>query len=77
MLGPGNYSRTSETTYWIVKNSFFLVKMESIDIQESDGVRVFDWPLYNCSITTTEMDITFYDYNVPVTIELPPEAENS
>ncbi len=42
---------------------------DAMGVPETDGEFAFDIEMY--------MDMTIYDYNQPVSIELPPEAEDA
>ncbi len=61
--------------YWIAKNTNLLKKSIYRLINDLTGVYSFGGA--NRSIITSEMELLFYDYNVPLNIELPPEAKNT
>jgi hypothetical protein len=64
-------------TYYIAKDSYFLVKSsldmrleltpEDLGYPEEEGLMIMD----------IRMDMLIFDYNLPVSIELPPEAEDA
>lgn len=69
-LGYASYEY--EFKYWISKDTYSLIKTQSKVTADMSGWYTFGDA--DRSITTSEMVIIFYDYNVPVTIEVPSEA---
>ena len=67
----GNASYEYEIKYWIAKDTYFLIRAQSRTTSDMSGWFAFGEA--DRSITVSEMDILYYDYNVPVTIDLPPE----
>jgi hypothetical protein len=68
----GNSSYELEVTYWIAKDTYLLIKSYQKLTMDMSGWYAFGGG--DRSITASEMDVRYYDYNVPVVIELPPEA---
>ena len=61
------YLEGSESTQWIAKDSFFVVKVINKNKQENaHGVEVF-----------VENEAIYYDFNQPITIELPEDAKTA
>jgi len=70
------YSRIEyDIKYWIAKDTNLLKKSYLKSTIDQTGVYSFGGA--NRSIATGEMETIFYDYNVPLNIELPPEAKNN
>jgi len=70
------YSYTEyDVKYWIAKDTNLLKKSNLKSTIDQSGIYSFGDA--NRTITTGEMEIFFNDYNVPLNIELPPEAKNS
>jgi hypothetical protein len=70
-LFDGNMSYAYELTYWIAKDTYFLIKAYSKTTSDMSG-----WYAYggaDRTITISEMSLDFYDYDIPVIIEGPPE----
>jgi hypothetical protein len=61
--------------YWIAKDTNLLKKSNIKSTIDQSGIYSFGDA--NRSIVTAEMETFFYDYNVPLNIELPPEAKNT
>lgn len=68
----GNASYEYELNYWIAKDTYFLIKVQFNSTSDMSGLYAFGEA--DRMIIVAEMDIVFYDYNVPVIIELPPEV---
>ncbi|MDH7517756.1 MAG: hypothetical protein QHH19_05375 [Candidatus Thermoplasmatota archaeon] len=64
-----------DVKYWIAKDTYLLKKSHLKSTIDQSGVYSFGGA--NRSIITSEMEIFFYDYNVPLNIVLPPEAKNT
>jgi hypothetical protein len=60
-----------EIKYWIAKEDYLLIRTKSGTTYDSTGF--YSWK-GNRSIMISETCVEFYDYNIPVTIELPPDA---
>lgn len=70
----GYYYYELNIKYWIAKDNYLLIKTYFKITSDSSG-----WYAYagaDRSTTVQEMETLFKDYNVPVTIELPPEAKD-
>ena len=74
---PGNISQHTETTLWIAKETYRLMKTYSSSTSESTGWYAFGYPDVEQSLISQKMEVLFYDYDIPIIIELPPEAEHN
>ena len=71
---PGNMSYEYEFKYWIAKDNYFLIKMHSKTTSDMNGWFAFGGA--DRTITVSEMNLDFYDYNISVIVERPPEEPN-
>lgn len=72
----GNRSSNIEDTFWIAKQTKYLMKAEINSLTDASGAYAMGWPTPLRSITTVKMTIDFNDYNEPVTIMVPSEAKD-
>ena len=70
----GYYYYELNIKYWIAKDDYLLIKTYFKVM--SDSSRSYAFGEADRSTTVQEMEALFNDYNVPVTIELPPEAKD-
>lgn len=63
-----------DVKYWVSKDTSLLKRCHVESIFDLSGIYS---SFGNRSISVSEMDMLFHDYNVPLIIELPPEAENT
>jgi len=68
-----NVSQEYGISYWIAKDTYFLIKVHSGTTVDRRGWYT-SGKAYHL-IAVTEMDTVFSDYNLSVTIEVPPEAK--
>ena len=69
---PSSWDPEMDINYWIAKDTSLLMKVHLKATM--DLTSVFGLPGDDSVIQVQEMEMLFSDYNVPVTIELPPEA---
>jgi len=71
----GYYYVEMDVKYWISKDDNLLKKCRIASTSDSSGTYSFGDG--NRFISVSEMEVLFYDYNVPLNIVVPDEAKNS